>query len=73
MQKAAPIWLVAVLFGILLIGIAIAIYRNFMQTPTTYVTPEQEELLQRRMQEAFGEGKIPKGMKVVPPAPPKGQ
>jgi len=73
-MKEAPIWLVAIVVGVLLVVIAVVIYRNFMQTPVTYVTPEQEKLLQQRMQEAFGQGKIPQGMKVVPPpTPPKGQ
>lgn len=73
-MKEAPIWLVAIVVGVLVAVIAIVIYRNFMQTPVTYVTPEQEKLLQQRMQEAFGQGKIPQGMKVVPPAaPPKGE
>ncbi len=72
-MKEVPVWLVAIVFGILLVIIAVAIYRNFMQTPVTYVTPEQEKLLEQRMQEAFGQGKIPEGMKVVPPPAPKGQ
>ena len=73
MQRAVPIWLVAVAFGLVALVLGVLIYRNFMQTPATYVGEKQEQLLHKRMQEAFGEGKIPSGMKVVPPAPPKGQ
>lgn len=72
-MKEVPIWLVAVVVGIFLVIIAVVIYRNFMHAPVTYVTPEQEKLLEQRMREAFGQGKIPKGMKVVPPPAPKGQ
>lgn len=69
-MKEVPAWLVAIVVGALLIVLAVVAYRNFMQTPVTYVTPEKEKLLEERMREAFEEGKIPKGMKVVPPSPP---
>lgn len=72
-MKGAPVWLVAIAIGVLLVVIAVMIYRNFMQTPVTYVTPEQEKLLEQRMREAFEQGRIPEGMKVVPPPVPKGQ
>ncbi|MEZ8218353.1 hypothetical protein B0813_001890 [Candidatus Fervidibacteria bacterium JGI MDM2 SSWTFF-3-K9] len=73
MRQEMPVWLVAIVLGLVILAIALVYYRHFMQTPTTQVTGEQEQLLQKRMQEAFGQGKIPEGMKVVPPAPPKGQ
>jgi uncharacterized membrane-anchored protein YhcB (DUF1043 family) len=73
MRQELPVWLVAIVIGLVVLVIGILAYRHFMQTPTTQVGGEQQQLLQQRMQEAFGQGKIPQGMKVVPPAPPKGQ
>ncbi|MFA0751143.1 MAG: hypothetical protein SLRJCFUN_001546 [Candidatus Fervidibacter sp.] len=74
MRQEVPIWLVAIVLGLVVLVIGVLAYRHFMQTPTTQVGGEQTQLLQQRMQEAFGQGKIPQGMKVVPPAPPtKGQ
>jgi len=72
MRQELPVWLVAIVLGLVILVIGVLAYRQFMQTPTTQITGEQEQLLQKRMQEAFGQGKIPEGMKVVPPAPPKG-
>ncbi|MFA0764801.1 MAG: hypothetical protein XFASWVDF_002545 [Candidatus Fervidibacter sp.] len=73
MRQELPVWLVAIVIGLVVLVIGILAYRHFMQTPTTQVGEEQQQLLQQRMQEAFGQGKIPQGMKVVPPVPPKGQ
>jgi hypothetical protein len=73
MRQELPVWLVAIVIGLVVLVIGILAYRHFMQTQTTQVGGEQQQLLQQRMQEAFGQGKIPQGMKVVPPAPPKGQ
>ncbi|MFA0734390.1 MAG: hypothetical protein OGMRLDGQ_000890 [Candidatus Fervidibacter sp.] len=73
MRQELPVWLVAIVIGLVVLVIGILAYRHFMQTSTTQVGGEQQQLLQQRMQEAFGQGKIPQGMKVVPPAPPKGQ
>jgi type VI protein secretion system component VasF len=42
MRQEVPIWLVAIVIGLVVLVIGILAYRHFMQTPTTQVGGEQE-------------------------------
>lgn len=69
LQTKVPFWLgIIVALGVFLSIAYLAWRKAYHQpTPVVKITREEQELIKQRMQEAFGEGKIPKGMHPVPP------
>lgn len=68
LKKELPTWVFVVVIVVAIVIIGVLAWRAFLTGPPKgEVTQEVYQKVQERMREAFEEGKIPKGMKPVPP------